>query len=192
MLSQLISRLIARQIDRGILKQEEREAYEYGYFLIALEILNISIMVLIGILFKCFFPLLFFTLCLIALRKYAGGVHASSYTRCAAASALLELILVLILRSRLWRLLFLPAVLPAVCGCAVIWVCSPVAASKKPLTDGETLLFRKRSHDRLLFEVILAVLLFLSHNYLLCFVVMFNFITIGSAMGIALWQRRRA
>lgn len=184
MLERLINRCIAGQIDRGMIPPEEREAYEYGYFLLALEILNISVMALIGILSHCFFPLLFFTLCLIALRKYAGGIHASTYIRCAAASAILELFVVFLLRSGLWQTLFLPAIPLALCGCVIIWRFSPVAASKKPLSAEETSLFRQKSRRRLTAELTLAVLLFFFQFHLLAFVTMLDFIVIGAAMGM--------
>lgn len=190
MLNRFIRRLIARQIDQGIIGQEEREAYEYGYFLIALEVLNISVMALIGILFGCFLPLLFFTLCLILLRKYAGGIHASTYVRCAVLSALLELAVVSLLRTGLWQTLLLPAVPAALCGCAVIWRFSPVAASTKPLTAEETVRFRLTARRRLAAGMALAALLFALRLYLWAFVMMLDFIVIGSAMIAALWQGR--
>ena len=191
MLNRLISRFINRQIEQGILKQEEREAYEYGYFLIALEIPNISVMAFIGILFRCFLPLLFFTVCLILLRKYAGGIHASSYVRCAAVSAVLELAVVSLLRTGLWQPLFLPAALAAICGCAVIWSFSPVAAAAKPLTGDETLRFRRTARRRLIAAAVLAVLLFALRLYLWAFIMMLDFIVIGGAMGVALFQTHR-
>lgn len=188
MLTRLIHNCVARQVEQGILKDEEREAYEYGYFIIALEAVNISVMVVIGILFQCFFPLLFFTLFLIALRKYAGGIHAPNHIACASLSALLELAVVLTLRSQLWKHLFLPLLPLALCGCLIIWGCSPVAASTKPLSSEESVRFRKKARGRLLLELLAAALLFLFHQEQLCFVVMLDFIVIASAMLLGMRQ----
>ena len=186
MLNKLIARCIAHQIDQGILKEDEREAYEYGYFLMALEILNISVMVLIGILFHCLFPLVFFTLCLILLRKYAGGVHASSYTCCAALSALLELTLALLLRLQLWPHLLLPLAPVAFFACIIIWVLSPVAASAKPLSDDETLKYRGRARRSLSAELLIALFLLFFHQGQLLFLLLANFVIIASAMLLAI------
>lgn len=184
--NRLISRLVNRQIEQGNIKQEEREAYEYGYFLLALEAVNISFMMLIGILFRCFFPLLFFTVFLIAVRRYAGGVHTSSCVRCALVSAFLELAVVPLIRTGAWELLFFPAVFLAMCGCVMIWRFSPVAAATKPLSDEEFPHFRRMARRRLLMEMVLAAALFALRLYLWCFILLLDFIVIAAAMGIAL------
>lgn len=82
----LLERLIAKQIDAGIISKDEEELYRYGYLILFEWGLNLIIAGLIGILSKDLQTTLIFLLSVIPLRSYAGGYHASTPFRCAVIS----------------------------------------------------------------------------------------------------------
>lgn len=85
-MNQLLERLIEKQINTGIIAEEEAEIYRYGYLILFEWGINLIIAGLIGILTKALQTTLIFLLSVIPLRSFAGGYHASTPLRCAVIS----------------------------------------------------------------------------------------------------------
>ena len=145
MLGRLLSGLVSRQIADGRLREEDRELYEYAYRLLTLQAVNVAVMIAVGVVFSCLFPVLVFAAVYIPLRSFAGGYHASTPSRCALFSALMEASSALILRSRVVQQWSLPAFLATLAAGAVIWLRAPVNAKNRPLTGLEEKDYRKKA-----------------------------------------------
>lgn len=89
MLNYLASRSTLLLLNRGLIKNDQKDVYVYGFslfystfFTAAMILLQAALLqnVLIGIIFICFFAL---------PRFFVGGYHASSYAKCFVISNLL-------------------------------------------------------------------------------------------------------
>jgi len=91
----ILENLITEQIRMGVIKEEERELYEYGYLIMCEWGFNIVMAVLIGLITGAVQTTIIFLLSIIPLRSFGGGYHAKTPGRCAVISngALLFVIL---------------------------------------------------------------------------------------------------
>lgn len=64
------------------LNRDNKEVVAYGVFAILQTLISILLIVIFGIMFKCLLEALIISFTVSILRKYSGGVHASSFERC--------------------------------------------------------------------------------------------------------------
>lgn len=65
------------------LDEDKKKVIAYGTFVLMQTIISILLLILFGIIFKCTMEALIISFTVSILRKYSGGVHASSSGRCA-------------------------------------------------------------------------------------------------------------
>ena len=90
MLNNYINRFVEWQIRNGVLRQEDKSLYQYGYHIMIEYFLNVLAAVIIAVLFRAFEIVIIFTSAFMLLRSYAGGYHADSGLRCFVLSALMQ------------------------------------------------------------------------------------------------------
>ncbi len=132
-------------ISEGRIPEEEKELYQYGFFLllskITFGILTVIIGMIVGVLWE---GILFFILFTI-LREYAGGIHAPTEMICNVMSAVAILGALLTIRIlETWGCLQVVVVLLLFCG-ALIGVLSPLDSEAKPLDKEEKRHYKKIS-----------------------------------------------
>ncbi len=156
MIESLSQKLVQWQIAKNIILDKDRSIYEYSYFVMIGEIINILITCIIAAVFR--YPSLFvFLIAYIPLRIYAGGYHADSSSRCMVFSAI-TLIAVCIIGKYLFIAdLTVFCLLGELTAGTVIILLSPVEDQNKPLDKQETQKYRKYTYVILLAEVSIAI-----------------------------------
>ena len=139
-------------IQNGVIPQEERPLYQYGFEQGAFQLLNWLITIPILFLFGMFWEGMVFLICYRILRVNAGGAHAKTKLRCTFYSTLLVIVCLLIIRYVPFTFFNELGIL--VCSGCVILAYAPVEDENKPLDFAEIYHFGKRTLVILLFEVI--------------------------------------
>lgn len=128
------------------LNKDKKDVVAYGMFTLLQTILSILLVLLLGIIFKCAVESLIISSTTSILRKYSGGVHASTPERCIILGAILclskTLIVVhLIYPSTRLELLVTLGILTFIYSYYTVIKLAPVDSSKKPI---RTIKKRKR------------------------------------------------
>lgn len=142
----LISGKVACCLCRDESSRENYELYEYAIYIVISSLLHIATVIILGLIFSLLIESSLFYLSFIAVRKFAGGYHASAPSRCylfsltvsAAVLALMKLMLIydswgLRITAEAFGLVFL----------AVIICLSPLESENNPLNDREKRVYKK-------------------------------------------------
>ena len=140
-----------RMVERGIIKEEEQELYQFGIRNGMILLLNVVTALVIGLLTEQLAVVAVFTLSFMVLRSYTGGYHSDSRIFCYLGSNLVLLVpvytqAVFYKTSLAWPLAVLliptaPAEIPeavfllpsAVASLAVILLPRPIALEFSPI-----------------------------------------------------------
>lgn len=154
MINNLSVRLTKILLDKGSITEDERDLYIYGFFMLLSQLVYFILACIFGLLFQCFFKSVIFYIAFQFIRRYAGGYHAATETRCEILSSLSilgSMGIVKLSESYDFQLaLLLITLVSAVC----IFVLCPHDTPEKPLTKKEFQYFRKIS------RIILLVIFF--------------------------------
>lgn len=145
MISRLSERIVKCLLKQSDIKDDEQDLYQYGFFILLSQILYLIIACIIGILLGAFFESIIFYIAFQFIRRYAGGYHASTETRCEIMSTLSILVCLVVIRlSKTYDFQF--ALLAVSIASAVcIAVLCPLDTPEKPLSEKEFKYFRKIS-----------------------------------------------
>ncbi len=122
-------------IDSGLVRQENREAYQYG-FLTGLELLlSVIVCVVITVPLKTGFGGILFFAIFIPLRSFAGGLHLNHYLTCLILSCLTYLAVLLAAKYSVIDLNL--SVLLSICLMIAIRLLYPVEHSNRPVDESE-------------------------------------------------------
>lgn len=145
MVGKLSSKITELLIDRDVISSENKELYDYGFFILLSQILYFIIAVIFGLLFQCFLESAIFYFAFQLIRKYAGGYHASTEGRCELMSTLSILVcIVMIWLSRSYDFSLLLFSISLVAALIIAVLC-PLDTPEKPLSNKELKYFRKIS-----------------------------------------------
>lgn len=155
MINKISFRLAEKLLSNGSITENERELYIYSFFILLTQTLYFALACFFGVIFGCFGESLIFFTAFMFIRKYAGGYHAKTETRCEILSALsIAGCIWLIKMSKSYNLFTI--LLCAALICAVVIITSaPLDTPEKPLS--------KKEFDRfkLIIRIILTVILIL-------------------------------
>ena len=143
MLERISEKFAGKLISAGIISETDADVYVYGFFQLAMMILNIVTTLLLGILFQLLIPCILLNLSYIPLRMNAGGHHADSPIKCYINSTIMIAALLAVIK---WIPIhpIISAVLLAL-SWIVIWILAPVEAENNPWDATEKLIYRKRT-----------------------------------------------
>lgn len=145
MINKISSKIVEILIKHSLVENEDKELYLYGFFILLSQILYFIIVITIGILFNVIFESIIFYITFQFIRRYAGGYHAKTETRCEILSTLSILCcIVLIKLSKMYdiRIVLLSV---SLVFAVLIFILSPLDTPEKPLNDKEYKYFRKIS-----------------------------------------------
>lgn len=74
--------LTKKIVEREIIDEKKKEIYYIGIELICADIINFSLILIMGIITQSFFYSLIYIAELVLIRRFSGGFHASTYTVC--------------------------------------------------------------------------------------------------------------
>lgn len=156
MISKLSTRLTEKLLSNGTISDEDKELYIYGLFMLLSQLMFFIIACIFGSVLNCMIESIIFYIVFQFIRKYAGGYHASTETRCEILSTLSILACIVVIRLSktydIQTVLLLITTLSAVC----IFVFCPLDTPEKPLSDKEFKYFRKVSWI-ILFVIVVAI-----------------------------------
>ncbi len=145
-------------IKNQLIEKKESELYEYGFFILFSNILYLSITILIGLINHMILESLIFYVSFSMLRRYAGGFHAKTKTRCfiiTTAALLVSINLIYFyLHYNEDKNLF--AIVLLLVFSLVIVIRAPLDTLEKPLFQTERKHFRRKS------LIVLSTLLLIS------------------------------
>lgn len=145
MISRLSERIVKCLLKQSDIKDDEQDLYQYGFFILLSQILYLIIACIIGILLGAFFESIIFYIAFQFIRRYAGGYHASTETRCEIFSTLSILACITAIRiSKTYDFRFALLVVSAVSAVCIAVLC-PLDTPEKPLSEKEFKYFRKIS-----------------------------------------------
>lgn len=145
MINKISSKIVEILIKHSLVENEDKELYLYGFFILLSQILYFIIVITIGILFKVIFESIIFYITFQFIRRYAGGYHAKTETRCEILSTLSILCcIVLIKLSKMYDIRIALLSISLVFA-ALIFILCPLDTPEKPLSDKEYKYFRKIS-----------------------------------------------
>lgn len=145
MISRLSERIVKCLLKQSDIKDDEQDLYQYGFFILLSQILYLIIACIIGILLGAFFESIIFYIAFQFIRRYAGGYHASTETRCEVMSTLSILACIGVIRlSKTYDFQFALLVVSIVSAVSIAVLC-PLDTPEKPLSEKEFKYFRKIS-----------------------------------------------
>lgn len=145
MISNLSARLTDKLLSKGSITEDERELYVYGLFMLTSQLMYLVLACIFGLLFKCFIESIVFYIAFQFIRRYAGGYHAATETRCEILSTLSIIASIGIIKlSKIYDfktiLLFITLI-----SMVLIFCFCPLDTPEKPLSEKEFKYFRKIS-----------------------------------------------
>ena len=150
-------RLVDWQVKKRILKEDERELYEYAYELVVNQCVNVLLAVLIAICLKAPLTVFLFLLSYIPLRSFCGGYHAETNEKCTIMSAFLIVCVCLAVKGTQKLMSPMAVMLCFMIAGAVILSLAPVEDHNKPLDEKEEMHYRKSSRIIWLIEMIVGI-----------------------------------
>lgn len=139
-----IHNVVANNIRKGKITENEAELYEYGYTLMVEKMLIFVICVVIALLLDAVWEVLALCITFIPLRVYSGGYHAKSRWGCMVLSGMFVILGIIGIRV-LSRSISVSAYLFIEIVCIIVTMrFVPVDIKQKPITAGEKNYYRKK------------------------------------------------
>ena len=155
MLKSVAYRIVNTQISKGLLKEEDRNIYQYGYQMLMEYCINIATSISIAAFFHAYKIVLVFSLAYFLLRGYAGGYHAKTSIGCFLMSAAVLAAVVVVVRYAGNMSFDKELILAEVVMLPYVFKKMPIPVKNKPITENEKIHFGKVA--RLVYAVELAV-----------------------------------
>lgn len=145
MIDNLSKKLTARLLKKGVINDEEQELYIYALFILISSLMYLVLVGILGLILNCFFESIIFFIAFQFIRKYAGGYHASTETRCEIMSTLSMIASVVIIKLAKAYDFKTILLCVAVAAALLITVFCPLDTPEKLLSKKEFRYFRKIS-----------------------------------------------
>ncbi len=156
--------LSRRLVERGIIKEEEQEIYQFGIRNGMIILLNVLTAFLIGLVTEKLFVVAVFTLSFMVLRSYTGGYHSDSRIFCYVGSNLVLFIPVytemLFVQTDNYILFIFLAL-----AVGIIMVYSPMHSKNRKLDEAEQKHFGRKARIITVIQlIVLGVLWYMEQN----------------------------
>ena len=156
MIGKLASKVVKRLIDHSVVADTEQELYVYGFFILISQILYFTLTTLFGILLDIVLESVIFYVAFQFIRRYAGGIHASSELKCEIATTTSIFLCLLCTKLCETNNIQTPILVLTIIAAVSIFVLCPLDTPEKPLTKEEHKYFRKISW-LILFLIVLTI-----------------------------------
>lgn len=160
MFEQAVQKLVDSQIEKGALKEEDRNIYRYGYQVLIEFCINIIVSIAIAVIFRAFEIVVVFTAAYLLIRGYAGGYHARTSFGCFCLSACMLISVILIVHyisamEPAWWVLLIPEIIIT----PFIFKHTPLPVENKPISENERVHFKKKVKQIYCIELTTALIL---------------------------------
>lgn len=130
----------------GIIQADEKELYDYGFFLLLSKIIFFIVTVFFGIVWNVLWCSILFFVQFVLIRGYAGGVHASKERDCILFTALSLFFSVTAIHLLSQTHKTTLAMVVMLISAAVILCLGPIESVEKPLTTSEYHHYKKLTY----------------------------------------------
>ncbi len=156
MIGDFSTKIVKKLVDTSIIHDAEQELYVYGFFILLSQILYFILTTILGIVFDIVLESIIFYVAFQFIRRYAGGIHASSEIKCEFAT--LTSFFLCLLCTKLCEInnIQIPILILTMIAAISIFVLCPLDTPAKPLTKEESEYFRKISWV-ILFLIMLTI-----------------------------------
>ena len=158
MINKLSKAIANKLIKSGTINSEDYDIYVYGLFMLISQLIFLILILLLGAIFNCIIESILFYISFFAIRRYAGGYHAKTETKCEILSALSLLISISSIHflelSHYSMQIYLISIVSSLC----IFTLAPLDTSQKPLSHSEYKYFRKKALSVIIFVLIINAL----------------------------------
>lgn len=177
MINNLSTHITEKLISSNTIKQEDKDLYIYGIFMLLSQLMFILLTVAFGLVLNCVIESIIFYIAFQFIRRYAGGYHAKTETRCEIMSTLsIFACLVVIRLSKMFDFNMVLLCLTIISAASIAVLC-PLDTPEKPLSEKEFKYFRKIS---------LIILFVITAAIVLSFCFRFNIIFAPCCMSLML------
>lgn len=145
LLKRLSTKLTLEMISSGLVKEEDREVYEYGIEVVAALLINFLSSVVIFSVFGMLLEGLLFFAVFFPIRTYSGGHHMESHLGCYILSMAIMLIFVLCIRVIPESGYLIISLAFVAFSSLVVILLSPVEDKNRPIDEVERKVYRKKS-----------------------------------------------
>ena len=154
MISDISFKIVKKLIDKSLINDTDEELYAYGLFVLLSQILYFILTITTGFLFNIVLEGMIFYIAFQFIRRYAGGIHASSELKCEIATTTSIFICLLCTKLCETNNIQTPILVLTIIAAVSIFVFCPLDTPEKPLTKEEYKYFRKISWVILLFTML--------------------------------------
>ncbi len=177
MLSKVSTKIVNLLIKNSTITEEDRNLYQYGFFILISQMLYFTISMVFGFLFGVFIESIVFYCSFQLIRRYAGGFHASTETSCGIMTTISLLISVVLIRLSLSVNLEIPFLIAASFSAISICILCPLDTPEKQLSKSEANYYRK---------VTLCILLLMSVAVVISTILKIKFIFAPTCLSLIL------
>lgn len=157
MINKLSKSFADRLLVNGAITKEEQELYIYGFFMLLSQLMYLALACIFGLVLGCFVESIIFYIVFQFIRRYAGGYHATTETRCEILSTLSIIACIVVIRlSKIYDFQTALLIISSVSAVCIFILC-PLDTPEKPLSDKEFKYFRKISWI-VLFTIVVAII----------------------------------
>lgn len=163
MFNNITALITDKLINLNTIKSEDREIYEFGIQHIFITILNITTVIIIGLLTQSLKIAVCFVLSFIPLRIFAGGFHFRTPLRCYIFSSCF--VAAVLLAMRCFNVPLLIYCFLYCIASVVILFFAPVEDPNKPLDQTENRVYKKRTTVIWILEALAITVLYFLKAY---------------------------
>ena len=145
MISNIASKVVKKLIDHSVIDDTEQELYVYGFFILISQILYFTLTIMFGILLDIVLESVIFYVAFQFIRRYAGGIHASSELKCEIVTTTSIFLCLLCIKLCEINNIQMPILVLTIIAAVSIFILCPLDTPEKPLTKEEYKYFRKIS-----------------------------------------------
>lgn len=138
-------KLTAFFIQCQVIKEDDRDMYEYCFQILLMNIVNFGTIFILGLIFGCIIETLLFVTGFSIIRKQAGGYHSGTPLRCyllSIANYIIFVVLVMLIQPAWIKNINIVIIALAF---IIIWHFAPVADKNKPFCIGEYKRYKRNS-----------------------------------------------
>ena len=167
MINKITKSIIKKILLKFNLNNMDEDIYAYGLFMFLSFVIFGVIAVVFGVIFNCITESLIFYICFQMLRKYCGGYHAETPSKCEIMTSLIISICIALISTveylRLENILFFTSIIFFI----ITYTLSPVDTKENPLSTEEKEEFQKNSRIIILVMLSIVSIAYISKFYLL-------------------------
>lgn len=148
-------------VNAGVIRADEKELYDYGFFLLLSKTFFFIVTVLFGIAWNVLGGSILFFIQFILIRGYAGGVHASKEQNCIMFTTLSLFFSVTAIHLFEQTQKTTLAITVMLISAATILYLGPIESVEKPLTTSDYHHYKKLTYVVVITTTFIAVVLYI-------------------------------